>query len=155
MNTVEQILHLFFNNNLKQSEIAKELGISKQRVSKVLNEDSRYLLAKESKKQKNAIKRVQYQKEYQKNYVRKKKDNDSYQQMKAQLEKDSIELSYSNNNISDYAFAKWNSSAYQTNSKGNLVLVKGLKVSVDVPKNINMNIKVPTQKYKASYCVSR
>lgn len=52
MNTVEQILHLFFNNNLKQSEIAKKLGISKQRVSKVLNEDSRYLLAKESKKQK-------------------------------------------------------------------------------------------------------
>ncbi len=48
---------------------------------------------------------------------------------------------------SDYAFAKWNSSIYHRNKKGNLILDKKIKVSADVPKSINMNIKVPTQKY--------
>ena len=63
-------------------------------------------------------------------------------------------LSYSNNTISDYTFAKWNSNAYHTNKKGNLVLNRGLKVGSDVPKSINMNIKVPTQKNKNKYCYS-
>ena len=68
--------------------------------------------------------------------------------MLAQQKQDSMELSYSSQNISDYTFAKWNSSAYHTNTKGNLVIDRNLKVEFDVPKSINMNIKVPTQKYK-------
>ncbi len=85
---------------------------------------------------------------YFKTYNRPKKEDLAYQQMIAQLEQDILELSFKNNIISDYAFAKWNSSAYHTNSKGNLVLNRNLKVGFDVPKSINMNIKVPTQKYK-------
>ena len=42
--------------------------------------------------------------------------------MIAQQIQDSMELSFNNNNISDYTFAKWNSSAYHTNTKGNLVI---------------------------------
>ena len=45
-------------------------------------------------------------------------------------------------------FVKWNSSAYHTNNKGNLVIDRKLKVGFDVPKSVNMNIKIPTQKYK-------
>ena len=89
-----------------------------------------------------------------KTYNRPKKEDLAYQQMIAQLEQDILELSFKNNNISDYAFAKWNSSAYHTNSKGNLVLNRNLKVGFDVPKSINTNIKVPTQKYKHKYCYS-
>ena len=68
--------------------------------------------------------------------------------MLAQQKQDSMELSFSNNIISDYAFAKWNSSAYHTNSKENLVLNRNLKVGFDVPKSINMNIKVPHKNIK-------
>ena len=38
--------------------------------------------------------------------------------------------------------------AYHRNSKGNLIIDRRLKVGSDVPKSINMNIKIPTQKYK-------
>lgn len=68
--------------------------------------------------------------------------------MIAQQIQDSMELSFSNSNISDYAFVKWNSSAYHTNNKGNLVIDRKLKVGFDVPKSVNMNIKIPAQKYK-------
>lgn len=68
--------------------------------------------------------------------------------MIAQQIQDSMELSFNNNNISDYTFAKWNSSAYHTNTKGNLVIYRKLKVEFDVTKSVNMNIKIPTQKYK-------
>ena len=100
-------------------------------------------------------KKANYNKEYYKTYERPKKDDDSYKQLQAQLDKDTSELSSSCGYISDYAFAKWNSSIYHRNSKGNLSLVRGLKVGADVPRTINMNIKVPTQKYRNRYCVSR
>lgn len=41
-----------------------------------------------------------------------------------------------------------NSSIYHRDKNGNLRLNKGIKVGSDVPKTINMNIPIPTQKYK-------
>lgn len=73
--------------------------------------------------------------------------------MLAQQKQDSMELSYNNNTMSDYAFAKW-SSIYHTNSKGNLSIDSKLNVGADIPKTINMNIKVPTQKCKNRYVYS-
>ena len=155
MNNKEQILDLFYNQNLKQCEIVKQLNLSKQYVSKIVRADKRYTKVKEFRKQENAEKRKTYMKNYFKDYERPKKQDDSYIELMALLEQDTIELSYFNNTISDYAFAKWNSNAYHINKKGNLVLNRGLKVGIDVPKSINMNIKVPTQKYKNKYCYSR
>lgn len=94
-----------------------------------------------------------YLQEYFKTYDRPKKDDNSYEQMLAQQRQDAMELSYSNNTMSDYVLAKW-SSIYHTNSKGNLVIDRKLKVGSDVPKSINMNIKVSTQKYKNRYVYS-
>ena len=148
MDKKEQILDLYFNKHLKQTEIAKKVNASQQYISKIIKKDERYEDEKSSRKSSNAEKRKIAQAEYQKNYVRKKDKDIAYEQLLAQQRQDSMELSFSNNNISDYAFAKWNSSAYHTNSKGNLVLNRNLKVGFDVPKSINMNIKVPTQKYK-------
>lgn len=54
--------------------------------------------------------------------------------------------------MSDLAYRKWNPSAYHRNNKGNLVIDRKLKVGSDIPKSINMNIKIPTQKYKKKYC---
>lgn len=144
----ERILDLFFNEHLKQVEIAKIVDVKKQYVSKIVKADSRYEKAKQNKLEENAIKRKEYLKDYYKTYKRPKQEDNSYEQLKAQQFQDSLELSYSSSNINDYAFAKWNISAYHRNSKGNLVLNKGLNVGFDVPKSINMNIKVPTQKYR-------
>lgn len=148
MSNKEKILDLYYNQHLKQKQIADIVGTSTQYVSKVVRADKRNKEEKEKRKTENSENRKVYMQEYFKTYDRPKKDDNSYEQMIAQQRQDSMELSFSNNNISDYAFAKWNSSAYHTNSKGNLVLNRNLKVGFDVPKSINMNIKVPTQKYK-------
>lgn len=144
----QKILDLFFNEHLKQIDIAKILDVSKQYVSKILKADSRYSEAKQNKIKENAIKRKEYLQDYYQAYKRPKKEDNSYEQMKAQQIQDSLELSYSSGGTSDYDFAKWNISAYHRNKKGNLVLNKGLNVGFDVPKTINMNIPVPTQKFK-------
>lgn len=154
MSNKEQILNLYYNEHLKQKEIADIVDTSTQYVSKVVRADSRIKQEKECRKQTNSEKRKIYMQNYFKTYDRPKKEDSAYQQMIAQLEQNSLELSFRNNNISDYAFAKWNPNAYHTNSKGNLVLNRNLKVGFDVPKSINMNIKVPTQKYKHKYCYS-
>jgi len=143
----EQILDLYYNKHLKQNEIAKLVGATNQYVSKVVKADTRNNQEKKYRKQINSEHRKDYLKEYFKTYDRPKNDDNSYEQLIAQQKQDSLELSYSNN-LSDYAFAKWNSSIYHTNNKGNLVIDKKLNVSNDVPKSINMNIKIPTQKYK-------
>ena len=148
MSNKEKILDLYYNQHLKQNEITKLVGTTAQYVSKVVRTDKRNKEEKEKRKIENSENRKVYMQEYFKTYNRPKKDDNSYEQMVAQQRQDSLELSFCNNIISDYAYAKWNLSAYHTNSKGNLVLNRNLKVGFDVPKSINMNIKVPTQKYK-------
>ena len=148
MENRENILDLYFNKHLKQKEIATIVGVSKQYVSKVIKADSRCKKEKQTRKDENAIKRKDYLKEYYKNYDRPKIEDNSYEQLQALLYQDSLELSYSSSNINDYAFAKYNLSIYHRDKNGNLRLNKGIKVGNDVPKTINMNIPVPTQKYK-------
>lgn len=153
MDTKEQILDLYYNRHLKQNEIAKIVGVSSPYVSKIVKTDKRSKQEKEARKKTNAENRKVYLQEYFKNYDRPKKDDNSYEQMLAQQKQDAMELSYNNNTMSDYALAKW-SSIYHTNSKGNLSIDSKLKVGADIPKSINMNIKVPTQKYKNRYVYS-
>ena len=148
MSNKEKILDLYYNQHLKQNEIAKIVDTTTQYVSKVVRTDKRNIQEKEKRKKENSENRKIYLQEYFKTYNRPKKDDNSYEQMIAQQIQDSMELSFSNSNISDYAFVKWNSSAYHTNNKGNLVIDRKLKVGFDVPKSVNMNIKIPTQKYK-------
>ena len=148
MSNKEKILDLYYNQHLKQNEIAKIVDTTTQYVSKVVRTDKRNIEEKEKRKKENSENRKIYLQEYFKTYNRPKKDDNSYEQMIAQQIQDSMELSFCNSNISDYAFVKWNSSAYHTNNKGNLVIDRKLKVGFDVPKSVNMNIKIPTQKYK-------
>lgn len=144
----ENILDLYYNKHLKQKDIATTVGVSKQYVSKVVKADSRCKEEKQTRKDENAIKRKDYMKEHFKSYDRPKKEDNSYEKLKALLYQDSLELSYSSSNMNDYAFAKYNSSIYHRDKNGNLRLNKGIKVGSDVPKTINMNIPIPTQKYK-------
>lgn len=150
LDTKEQILNLYYNEHLKQNEIAKIVGKSCPYISKVVKTDKRNKQEKENRKKTNAENRKVYLQEYFKTYDRPKKDDNTYEQVLAQQKQDAMELSYNNNTMSDYALAKW-SSIYHTNNKGNLSIDSKLKVGADIPKSINMNIKVPTQKYKNRY----
>lgn len=154
-NKKEEIVKLYYVDNLTQKEIAGKLGITQGYVSQVIKEDERYIAHKEEKHKKSLEKKANYDKEYYKTYKRPKKDDDSYKQLQAQLDKDTAELSSASGYISDFDFAKWNPNAYESDKNGNLRLVKGLKVSIDVPKTINRKRKIPTQKFKKKYCHSR
>lgn len=148
MDTKEQILDLYYNQHLKQKEIAKIVGKSNPYISKIVRADSRNKREKENRKKENTKNRKDYLQDYFKNYHRPKKNDNSYEQLLALLKQDVLELSYGCNELSDYAFAKWNSSAYHTDKKGNLVIDKKIHVGFDVPKSVNMNTKVPTHKHK-------
>lgn len=155
LNKKDKILKLYYEDHLKQRDIAQKVEVSQGYVSQVIKTDKRYNDNRETKHKASIIKKANYNKEYYKTYKRPKKVDNSYQEMQAQLEKDIAELSYYRSyNMSDYDFAKCNSSAYHRNSKGNLSLVNGLTVGFDVPRMVNMNIKVPTQKYKHKFCMS-
>ena len=154
-NKKEEIAKLYYEDNLTQKEIAGKLGITQGYVSQVIKEDERYTIHKKEKHQKSLEKKANYNKEYYKSYERPKKNDDSYKQLQAQLDKDTAELSSAGGYISDSDYAKWNPNAYEVDKNGNLKLVKGLKTSLDVPKTINRKRKIPTQKFKKKYCHSR
>lgn len=136
MDKKEQILYLYFNKHLKQTEIAEKVNASQQYISKTI----KYENEKSSRKSINAEKRKIAQAEYQKNYVRKKEKDIAYEQLLEQQRQDSIELSYNPHPLSDYAFKKFNSSIYTYDCiKNQFVMLKGIKAGFDAPKRISMN----------------
>lgn len=76
-----------------------------------------------------------------------KKDDDSYAQLQAQLDKDSLELSYNSWYISDLAFAKWNRQMFKYGkNSSDLVLKRNIVVSCDVPKRVSNVVNARTRK---------
>ena len=140
MDKKEQILDLYFNKHLKQTEIAEKVNASQQYISKIIKKDERYEDEKSSRKSSNAEKRKIAQAEYQKNYVRKKDKDIAYEQLLAQQRQDALELSYNSHPLSNYAFKKANSSIYTYDSiKNQFVMIRGIKAGIDAPKRISMN----------------
>ena len=151
METREEIIEMYYTNHLKQVDIAKLLSVSKQYVSEVIKADSRYKEEKEFRKKLNAEKRIQYLQDYFKTYCRSKKEDVTKEELQAIHNQDVMELSYYSE-MSDEQFARNNLSIYHTNKAGNLIVDPKIVISSDVPKKINRNRKVPTQRYK--YCFS-
>ena len=140
MDKKEQILDLYYNEHLKQAEIAEIANASQQYISKIIKKDKRYEDERSSRKSKNAEKRKIAQAEYQKNYVRKKENDTAYAHLLEQQRQDSLELSYNPHPLSDYAFKKANSSIYTYDSiKNQFVMIKGIKAGFNAPKRISMN----------------
>lgn len=154
MDKKAKILQMYFEEHQKQNIIAENVGVKQSYVSQVIKKDERYFVEKETRHNESMIRKAEYNKEYYKTYERPKKDDNSYEQLKAMHEQASKELSYTSNTLSDYAFLHWNLGAYHRDNNRNMRINKGLKVGFDVPKFINMNIKVPTQKYNHKYCFS-
>ena len=101
MDKKEQILDLYFNKHLKQTEISETVNASQHYISKIIKNDERYENEKSSRKSINAEKRKIAQAEYQKNYVRKKDKDIAYEQLLAQQRQDALELSYNSHPLSN------------------------------------------------------
>ena len=147
------ILDKYYNEHEKPTIIAKELKVNPSYITKIIKADTRYIQEKEYRSQISKENRRIAKKEWIRNKRQNEADKQLYEFVKQQHIDASKELSYSSE-MSGLAYIRWNSSAYHRNSKGNLIIDRKLKVSSDVPKSINMNIKIPTQKYKKKYCYS-
>ena len=156
MNNEEKILNLYYNQHLKQKDIAVLIGVSKQYVSKVVKKDTRNREEKQIRKDHNNVKRKDYMKEYFKNYIRNTKGKENMQEyynLLAMINRDNRILS-TKSEMSDIAFAKWNRSIYDYAEKtSDLVVKKDINVTFDVPKvvrnivnasSIRSNYKVNT-----------
>lgn len=133
----EVILYKYFKEKKSQVEIAKELNISKSKVSRIVSKDERYITEKENRKKKNRKKNS----EFTKNYItskRKQKALDSdYAFLQEMHNQASMELSGGRKTISNKAFRNWNTSIYRYNEKNkSYILKKGITVGMDVPKSI-------------------
>lgn len=133
----ELILEKYFNEKKLQIEIARELNISKYKVSRVVSKDVRYPIEKEKRKSQNKKKNIEFTKKYM-ILKRKQKGVDiEYALLKQAHDQASRELSGGRKPMSNRAFRDWNTSIYRYNEKNkSYVLKKGINVGADVPKRI-------------------
>ncbi len=93
MGNKAQILNMYFIEHKTQKEIADILGISQQYVSKVIKQDDRYLLEKETRKIQHQQKRKETKAEYQKQRRQSKYDDIEYQRLLLQQRQHAIDIS--------------------------------------------------------------
>lgn len=133
----DEIIKKYFQDKMKQIEIAKELNISKYKVSRVVTRDPRYKEEKERRKEANRRKNREETKEYINKERKKKKDDVGYAQLKQAHIQATAELSGGRKSISNRAFRDWNTSIYEYDSKSqSYKLKKGINTGIDVPKTI-------------------
>lgn len=151
MEAKEIIIEKFYEEHLKPSVIAKELGVNPSYVTKIIQKDSRYIEEKEY--------RAQISKEDHKiakrEWIRNKRQNDYNKQLdeyvKMQHNQASKELSYSNE-ISDLSFIKWNRQMFRYDkNSSDLVLRRGFTFACDVPKRIRNVVNASSIRNKRIY----
>lgn len=151
MEAKEIIIEKFYEEHLKPSAIAKELGVNPSYVTKIIQKDSRYIEEKEY--------RTQISKENHKiakrEWIRNKRQNDYNKQLdeyvKMQHNQASKELSYSSE-ISDLSFVKWNRDMFRYDkNSSDLILKRGFKFAFDVPKRVSNIVNASSVKSKRIY----
>lgn len=135
-----KIINMYFDEQKKPTEIAKELQIPKYTVTRVLQKDSRYSEEKQKRKTINKINHINKTKEYIKRQRKviqfeNKVDDLILKKMHNQA---SFELS-NGKKLSNIAYRNWNISAYSyDNVKKRFIFKRELGRSNDVPKYIKM-----------------
>ena len=106
---VTEITRLFYDEHLRPTDIAKQIGVGKSYVTKIIQKDERYIKEKEyraeqSKERHKACKR---------NYINNKRqaDKQEYKAMIIQINKDNEYLS-TKKKLSDETFSNWNSGMF-------------------------------------------
>lgn len=135
MDIKDRIINMYFNEKMKQKEIADKLHISKYKVSRIVSKNNMYLEEKERRKIENQEKHKN--KKIEAIYLKRKKAQIENEILRKQHIQASLELS-SSSTISNRAFKKWNSSIYRYNPKTKSYNVKsGIGLSYNIPKKIN------------------
>lgn len=133
------IIKMYFEDKMKQVDIAKTLNVSKYKVSRIVTNDVRYEKEKQARKHRNEKIHTEKTKQY--IYNKRERENAIREQLKHEHIQASIELS-NGKSISNRAFREWNSSIYRYNPKSKSYnLIKGINVSKDIPKTIDWSCK--------------
>ena len=138
---VTEITRLFYEEHLRPTDIAKQIGVGKSYVTKIIQKDERYIEEKEYR----AIKSKETHKVGKRNYINKKRqaDKQEYQAMLIQINKDNEYLS-TKKKVSDEAFSNWNRGMFDYDEHSSaLVLKNGINLGFDVPKRVS-NIVNPS-----------
>ena len=131
---VTEITRLFYNEHLRPTDIAKQVGVGKSYVTKIIQKDKRYIEEKEYR----ANKSKERHKVCKRNYINKKRqaDKQEYQAMLIQINKDNKYLS-TKKKLSDETFSNWNRGMFDYDKySSDLILKTGINVGFDVPKRV-------------------
>lgn len=136
-----EITRLFYEEHLRPTDIAKQIGVGKSYVTKIIQKDKRYIEEKEYR----ATQSKERHKVCKRNYINKKRQTDKqeYQAMIIQINKDNEYLS-TKKKLSDEAFSNWNRGMFDYDKHSSaLVLKSGINVGFDVPRKVS-NIVNPS-----------
>ena len=136
MSKKDEIITLYFEHKMAAIEISKQINVAQSYITKVIKQDSRYIIEKQRRKDENKIK----QKNFNKENMRKVRKNNSISNefLQAQHYQASCELS-GRKTINNRAFRNWNSSIYRFHEKTQEYRVKEEvkdKISYAIPKKI-------------------
>ena len=149
--TKKIIIEKFYNEHLKPSVIAKELEVNSSYVTKIIQKDSRYIEEKEYKANNSKENRKVSKREWIKKKRKSESDNQLDEYVKMQHNQARKELSYSSE-MSDLVFAIWNRGMFQYDKNSSeLVLKKGFKFNLDVPKRVSNVVNASSIKSKKIY----
>ena len=141
INKITEIIRLFYEEHLRPTDIAKQIGVGKSYVTKIIQKDERYIEEKEYR----ATQSKERHKVCKRNYINKKRqaNKQDYQAMLIQINKDNEYLS-TKKKLSDEALSNWNRGMfdYDKNSS-DLLLKNGINVGFDVPRRVS-NIVSPS-----------
>ena len=140
---VEEILKKYFEEHMKQKDIAEFLKVSREYISKVVRKDARYQEEKQKRHQEAKARKSRYNKEYLETYERKKdkSDKEAYDKLQALLDSDARQMSRHSLGISTDSFVKSNLGAYKQDKDGNLILDDKIKTSYALPKKHKRKVK--------------
>ena len=137
-----KIIYMYFNEQKKPVEIAKELKVPKYTVTRVLQKDTRY---SEEKLKRKAINKINHRNKT-KEYIKKQRKIKQFECkvddliLKNMHNQASFELS-KGKKLSDIDYRNWNKSAYTYNSdKKRYEFKEKLGKTNDIPKYIKVNI---------------
>ena len=138
---VTEITRLFYEEHLRPTDIAKQIGVGKSYITKIIQKDERYIEEKEYR----VIQSKERHKVCKRNYINKKRqaDKQEYQAMIIQINKDNEYLS-TKKKLSDEAFSNWNRGMFDYDKhSSDLILKNGINVGFDVPRRVT-NVVSPS-----------
>ena len=129
-----EIIRLFYEEHKRPTDIAKQVGVVKSYVTKIIKRDKRYFEEKKRRKQESQ----ERHKECKRKYIQKRRQEEKmqYLAMLVQIDKDNKYLS-TKKELSDEAFTKWNRSAYEyCKNSSDLRLRNGINAGYNAPKRV-------------------